>query len=579
MDALWGDQAEGLNDPQRGQWFRHDRYSMFIHWGLYSYLGGQWKGRNVYGIGEWIMDSRMAGIPVEEYKALAKEFNPTRFDAKAIVQLAKKAGMRCIVFTAKHHEGFAMYDSRVSDFTITRASPFGRDPMAELAQACREEGIRLGFYYSQNFDWTEPDGGNSRCEMPEGFEPDFGRYFEGKVVPQVTELLTNYGDISVVWFDTPGKMGASYSQRLVDLVHEHQPDCLVNSRVGNGLGDYSTLGDMELPTKTPGKGLFECVDTTNDSWSYSAMDSNWKSPTQIVQNVIRTMSRGCSYMLNIGPDGQGLVPAPAVEALEKAGEWIQVHEEALRGVTASPFPPFHWGECTVKGNRLYVHLFYVPPQKLLRLGALEICVRHATQLSSGQVVPFIQEGGVVTLDLATVKAEAGATVIQLECEETPAAAYQDLCVDGLTPGTLLAEYSEGKGVEVKTARWMEEFGAWKKAEHLQGWEEESTADGTCPEAVWQLDVLEAVPHAVWVEYACDEENEGSEWQVRVGNEQVIFCALSTGQNPEVRRMRYRSVFCGVLSFAAAGRQTLSLSPLQAGTGTISVKRIALEPWR
>ena len=462
MDALWGDEVQTAGDTTRGAWFSQDRYSMFIHWGLHSHLGGQWKGKNIYGIGEWIMDPRMAGVPVEDYKALAREFDPAEFDAGAIVQLAKKAGMRCIVFTAKHHEGFAMYDSSFSDFTITKASPIGRDPLAELSEACKKEGIRLGFYYSQNFDWTEPDGGGSRCVMKEGFEPDFDRYFEGKAFPQVKELLSNYGEISVVWFDTPGKMPAIYSQRLVDLVHELQPGCLVNSRVGNGLGDYTTLGDMELPTKTPGEGLFECVDTTNDSWSYSAMDSKWKSPSQIVQNVVRTVSRGCSYMLNIGPTGTGVVPAPAVEALEQAGKWMHAHEDAITGVTPSPFPPFTWGDCTVKGKDLFVHIFEIPPQKTIRFGGLP------TKILQGDV-PFTQAGGVVTLDLTGVAHKEPVTVIKLECETTPVAAYQDLCVDGITTATLPAEHAEVEGVEVKPARWMESFGEWKKAEHLAEW--------------------------------------------------------------------------------------------------------------
>ncbi|MFC1765119.1 alpha-L-fucosidase [Planctomycetota bacterium] len=203
MDEMWGDEALSAKGGHPGlQWFAHDKYAMFIHWGLYSNMGGVWKDKTYYGIGEWLM--YMAKIPVDEYKASAATFNPEKFDATELVKLAKAAGMKTIVITAKHHEGFAMFDSKASDFTVTRATPCKRDLMKELADACQAEGVRLGFYYSQTQDWTEPYGGSYKGKRPAGYKSeDFSIYFKAKVVPQVTELVTNYGPIAMIWFDTP----------------------------------------------------------------------------------------------------------------------------------------------------------------------------------------------------------------------------------------------------------------------------------------------------------------------------------------------------------------------------------------
>ena len=578
MDAMWGDAASAPNEHPGARWFRNLKYSMFIHWGLYSHLGGRWKGKTYYGIGEWIMSRSMADIPVDEYKKVASEFNPTAFDAQTVVRLAKDASTHCIVVTAKHHEGFAMFDSRDSDFTIVKATPFGRDPLRELADACRTAGIRLGFYYSQFQDWVEPDGGGSKCVHPNGFEPDFDRYFNGKVMPQVRQLLTEYGPISVVWFDTPGRMGRDYSQRLVDLVHELQPDCLVNSRVGNGLGDYSTLGDMELPAKTPGDGLYECIDTTNDSWSFAYHDCHWKSPTTIAQSLIRAIARGCNFMLNIGPAPDGAIPGEATEALEKAGAWIHANQEAIYGTTASPFAPFSWGDCTVKGDNLYLHLFDWPGGGILRLSGLGVEVLDAELLATGEKLPVQQSEDRIELTLPRLRPTCLIHVVKLHCEAPPVATTQDLVIDGENRTDFLAEYAETHGVCLKSVSWMETFGAWKKAANLTDW-----SCHTRSSAVWRMTVLKPGTYSATVEYACSHEAEGSEWVLISGCSSLRFRALDTGlgsASPGGRnRMRYMAIEVGTIRFETAGRHTLSLSPLSnSETDTIWVKKISLAPW-
>jgi alpha-L-fucosidase len=573
MDSMWGEMASDSSSNEASNWFTHDRYSMFIHWGLYSLIGGEWKGKTYYGIGEWIMHPSMANIPVDEVKALAGKFNPIDYDAKKIVGLAKAAGMRCIVITAKHHEGFAMYNSSASDFTITKATPFKRDLLTELSQECLKEGIRLGFYYSQYQDWIEPHGGSSKCILPEGFEVDFDNYFDNKVIPQVTELLNNYGPISVVWFDTPGRMTAAHSQRLVDLVHKLQPNCLVNSRVGNGLGDYSTLGDMEIPTITPKDGLFECIDTTNNSWSYAYYDSNWKPASLILKNLIRTIARGVNFMINIGPDGRGNVPEPATKALTQAGDWIRSHEEAIYGCTASPFPPFSWGDCTVKGNNLFVHVFAWPKSGKLKIAALKGNVVNATVLQSNDKIEFNQIDDQLHL-MANINNSETPITIKLSIDSKPEASHQSLTIDSENITDLPAEYATLESVTLNPKHWMETFGEWKKTDNLVNWK------GKEAKASWDINNLEHTTQIVTVEYACDADNEGSEWELTLGDKKCLFCALKTGQEKDNKRMRYRKVDVGILEMNKIGQQSLDFHPALKGMqGEITLKGISLSPWK
>ena len=329
MDKLWGDSVVKLRpeDASKGQLFADGNYAMFIHWGLYSLLGNKVDGKTYYGIGEWIMEKRMAGIPIPEYKELAKRFNPSRFDAPAIVKIAKDAGMKYIVITAKHHDGFAMYHSKADPFNIVDATPYGRDPMKELSAACKAAGIGFGFYYSHNQDWTFPGGGNGPQTDENGKPANFDDYFKNKCLPQVEEITSQYGPIELVWFDTPGNMPKKYVDQLIGVVRKNQPKAFVSGRAGHGLGDYQSLGDMEVPIENI-EGLWETVDTTNDSWAYAWYDHNWKTPREILHRLVSTVARGGTYMLNIGPCGDGSVPEHAADSLRRSGEWIKRHPAA-----------------------------------------------------------------------------------------------------------------------------------------------------------------------------------------------------------------------------------------------------------
>ena len=312
-------------------WFKQAQFGMMVHWGLYALPAGEWEGRRMPFVAEWAPS--YFRIPNAEYGALASAFNPILFDADAWVQLARDAGMRYMVVTSKHHDGFAMYRSRVDAYNIVDATPFKRDVIGELADACRKHGLKLGLYYSQELDWHEPHGGGYRSgrtncgcmswtndwDFPDNDAKDFTRCFEGKIKPQVEELLRNYGELCLIWFDTPGVITPQQSRELFDLVKTHQPGCLVNTRIGNGLGDYRSMGDNEIPDACFGDELVETAATLNDTWGYKSFDQNWKPAEEVLRIKKHLNARGVNYLLNIGPDALGRIPAPSVEILRNVG--------------------------------------------------------------------------------------------------------------------------------------------------------------------------------------------------------------------------------------------------------------------
>jgi len=320
--------------PDPLKWWREARFGMFIHWGLYAIPAGVWKGKDVAGIGEWIM--RRAEIPVTEYEQLTEKFNPVQFNAKTWVGIAKKAGMKYIVITAKHHDGFALYDSPCSEYDIVDATPYRKDPMAALARECRKAGIKLCFYYSQWQDWHEPNGANNDWDFDESAK-DYAKYIRGKVRPQVTELLTQYGPIGLIWFDTPGQITRGQSLSLKRLVHTLQPKALVSGRVGNELGDYGSLGDNQIPGGRV-TGDWETPATMNDTWGFKTKDHNWKSVKTLLYLLVDLASKGVNYLLNVGPTKEGIIPKSSVDRLTAIGTWMKVNSEAIYGTGANPYP-------------------------------------------------------------------------------------------------------------------------------------------------------------------------------------------------------------------------------------------------
>jgi alpha-L-fucosidase len=349
----------------RMAWWREARFGMFIHWGLYSVPAGTWDGQQIPSLGEWIMNN--ASIPVADYKALAPKFNPTGFSAHDIVALAKSAGMKYIVITAKHHDGFAMFDSKANSFNIVAATPFHRDPLRELADECRKQGLKLGFYYSQDQDWTAP-GASAILRgkhdpvthhWDKAQDGDFDIYLHTKAIPQIKELLTNYGDFpAVVWFDTPtANMTPERAAEIVALVNQH-PNLIWNNRLG---GTYK--GDTETPEQFipaqgyPGRDWEACM-TINDTWGYKSYDTNFKSTETLLRNLIDIASKGGNYLLNVGPDSNGVIPAPEAERLRAMGQWLAVNGEAIYGTGPTLFGAeagaFSTTEKDSKGNPKFI---------------------------------------------------------------------------------------------------------------------------------------------------------------------------------------------------------------------------------
>ncbi len=401
--------ADARDDP-RLDWWRDAKFGMFIHWGLYAIPAGIWKGQEIPGIGEWIM--YRARIPVAEYEQLAKQFNPVKFNAAEWVSLAKQAGQKYMVITSKHHDGFCLFHSKVTDYNVVDATPFGRDILKELADECQKQGMRLGFYYSQTQDWHHPDGDGNDWDY-DPTQKDFARYLKEYVKPQVRELLTNYGPVALIWFDTPKGITAEQSESLVELVHELQPDCLVSGRVGNRLGDYASAGDNRIPDQAVEMD-WETPATINDTWGYKVNDHNWKSTEDLIHKLVDIVSKGGNYLLNVGPTAEGVIPQPSVERLLAMGRWLDVNGEAVYGTRPGPIQGVDWCRSTVKPGRLFLHVFDWPTNGEIAVPAGAVDPARAYLLADPSVTLPIERYGDTLLIKGPAKApDAIDTVIVL----------------------------------------------------------------------------------------------------------------------------------------------------------------------
>lgn len=346
----------------RQKWFKDAKYGLFIHWGLYSLLGGEYKGQKTDHIAEWIMN--YLNIPAEDYRGLAKLFEAQKFCADEIVRRAKEEwGMQYLVFTSKHHEGFAMWDSQCNEYNVVKASPYGKDVIKEFQLACEKYQMKFGLYYSQAQDWDDRNGFQYGKDNS---QKDFRKYLDNKCIPQLKELLTGYGEISLIWFDTPMEMTENESKELINLVKEYQPNCIISGRIGNGLGEYLSTGDNFIP-RLPYEGDWEVPATMNDTWGYNKDDNNWKEANNILKLLLKITSRGGNYLINVGPDGTGNIPEKCCDVLSEVGKYVNDNGEAIFGTKRVDSYPYdlEWAQLTRKSFKIYVHV--LQPQMRIEL--------------------------------------------------------------------------------------------------------------------------------------------------------------------------------------------------------------------
>lgn len=404
---------------RRLEWWNDARFGMFIHWGLYAQDGCFWNGQD--GTSEHMM--RNLEIPIAEYEKIAVEFIPEEFNADEWVGIAKEAGMKYMVITSKHHDGFAMYNSPSDDYNIVKQTPWKRDPVKELALACQKQGIKFGVYYSLGRDWHHPqcnsNGGrrSNTWDFPDEENKDYSIYFNEKVKPQITELITQYKP-AIIWFDTPELITKEQSTELLALIHKLDSNCIVNQRIGNKLGDYA-VREQKIPKGGEPQPWETCM-TISNVWGYHKEDNNWKSVDSLIHSLVDVASKGGNLLLNVGPTGEGIIRESSVIRLKEVGEWLKVNGEAVYGTTSSPVGKFNWGRCTKRienGNTtLYFSVFNWPIDKKLFISEISNTIIESTLLANGNPVKASSSDAGLIIELPETAPDKIASVVKIKIE-------------------------------------------------------------------------------------------------------------------------------------------------------------------
>ncbi len=532
-----------MNRQEAIKWWQEARLGLFIHWGLYSIIGH----------GEWVM--YFGRIPVKEYEKLADEFNPVKFDANEWVKFAKDSGMKYIVITAKHHDGFSMFKTNVSKYNIVDATPFGRDVLAELAKACSEQGIKLGFYYSHVREWHHPLASSYETkgipdlfgnygnfwDYPNESLKDLQAYIDEFDMPQIKELLTQYGDVLTIWFDTPSHITPNQGRQLRQLVYDTQEGCLVNSRLCDDIEvDYLTMNDDGIPAS----GIavpWDTPTTTHGGWGY-VKDTQYMPCKTMIRKIVEVVSKGGNILMNIGPDPLGVIPEASQKEFRALGEWLKINGEAIYGASAAGLPYIpKWGFVTKKADSVYL-LVTDESAKKLPLSGLLSKVKSCTSLDSGKELVFEQNGDSLVVDASELSGDI--RIIKVTCDEQVRIrqgiyAGEDKSV--VLPASL-AKLDKNPDSHLYIKYGVTEL--WLMNEDSLNWEFE-----TDEEAEYQIEVL----------WDCKSywrpEDVGHQLEVTVNGE--TYCCTTSKDYEWINGTRH--IPCGKIKLPS-GKYTLKLKP-------------------
>jgi alpha-L-fucosidase len=558
------------NEHHNIQWFKDAKFGMFMHWGLYSKLGGVWNNKNYYGSGEWIMN--VAKVNVEDYAKEAADMDLPEFNPDDWALLAKKAGIKYVVVTAKHHDGFAMYDSNVSDFTIVKSTKYGKDPMKELSQKIREQGIEFGFYYSQFLDWHEPNGGGNRWDFDET-KKDYQQYYTSKAIPQLKELLSNYGPLGTIWFDMPGGLSYDQTKVLIDSLRMIQPNCLFSSRVGQGLGDYRDFGDSEVPAR-PIHGAWESIYTHNDSWGYISHDMNFKSPKQIIQLLAEVASKGGNLMVNVGPDGNGAIPEYSVKYLLEVGKWLDKFGDGIYKTTYGLIPRQPWGVTTSSKGKLYLHIFDLPIDHKILVPGMNVEIQNVYQLDTGEKLNWNKKDDDLLVNLPQLT-DTRNTVLAVEYSGLLTDKYDKL------PVTISAQFNSNKllpndaviegSTNIKSITHSDYFGSWKHTTCLTELNDPSDVAG------FNLRFTDAGDYKIILSYNCELENSRQEGVIEFDQQKYLFQTVRTGGNYTNKEpLMFYNHHIANITITEPGIYPMKIYPMRKGKELFNLEAIFIE---
>lgn len=550
------EKSGSLAKEARMEWWEEARFGMFIHWGIYSVPAGFYKGEAQTNSAEWIMNK--GKIPIVEYEKFANEFNPTKFNAKAFVALAKEAGMKYMVITAKHHDGFSMFDSKANPYNVVKATPFKRDVLKELAKTCKEEDIKFGFYYSQAQDWHHPGGmGNTWDKSIKRVSSD--EYVYEKALPEVEQLLTEYGPISIFWWDTPRKMTKEVVDSLYHITSNLQPGIITNDRLGEDYpGDHKTF-ERKLPSQKPDDKYWEICQPVSGSWGYRSDDDNFKSVKTLIHNLIDASSKGGNYLLNVSPTAEGVLRSEGTTRLKAIGAWMADNSESIYKTQASPCEEeSEWGRITMKqegeNTSLYLHVFdWKDGAKLpIKLKNEVISSYLLTDASRSFETRTSEEG--ITFKLTGQAPDSIASVIVLKIKGTPNAIPRKPIGQDAKGNIVLdakrAQFQnlQGPGAEYNQSR-----------EHIDHWTSEQAR------VYWKFIVNKPGKFVVTSEIANIKESE-----------------LSVSLNGKTKRVKisasgkyklFNSITLGEFNIEESGTYELSLMPVSGKWNPMNMKSV------